>query len=59
MKPVDGKVEGAVCPTCNCDVELEGPFYEGKEVECDFCESTLVIQKVTAVYTVKLEDVDG
>jgi hypothetical protein len=53
VNPVDGIVKGTECPKCGEDLEFEGVFFEGQEVECS-CGELIEITKVEAVYTLTL-----
>lgn len=50
-----GEVKGDVCPHCKEELNLEGEFYEGSEVECESCGALLCVGKVEAVYTVRMD----
>lgn len=54
MSPIFGKVFGNECPRCRYEIELEGEFFEGQEIECKMCRALLCIDSVEASYDVKM-----
>lgn len=48
-----GVVVGDTCPHCKVELNLEGEFFEGTEVECD-CGTLLCVGDIEATYTVTM-----
>lgn len=53
-----GDIIGDICPFCRSDLEIEGEFHEGTEIECRDCGKWCAVGAIHATYTITMEKSD-